>query len=308
MDPRWDDLKVLLAAFRARTLLGAASELDTHASTIGRRLDALEEALGGQLFDRATDGLHPTELAEALVPIAEAMEARIADVRRVVEGRETAPEGWVRITAPPGVATFFIAPALPRLYARYPGLRVELLPSVGYADLTRHEADLALRVVRPTSGDLVSTRLAEVELRPVASSRVASELGSLRRLDDAQWIQWSDNLAHLPDARWIASNVADDRIALRCSTFEPMVLAAIASVGVMMGGTGVFGPESLTPLRFAPSLAKRLPPFPRGALWLVGHRALRDVPRIAAVWDFVLAVAKAADGSGTAAASRRSSA
>jgi DNA-binding transcriptional LysR family regulator len=291
-DLRWDDLKVLLAAFRSGTLLGAAQALETHASTIGRRLAALEAALGGHLFDRASDGLHATDLAEALVPLAEAMEARIADVRRVIEGRETEPEGWVRVTAPPGIATFFVAPALPRLYARYPGLRVELLPSVAYADLTRHEADLALRAGLPSSGDLLSTRVAEITMRPLASPSVVEDLGALRRLDDAWWLQWSDTLAHLPDARWIASNVSADRIALRCSTFEPLVLAARAGVGVMMGGAGTFGPEPLEPVRLAPALAKRLPPFPQGSLYLVGHRALRDVPRIAAVWDFIVDAAR----------------
>jgi DNA-binding transcriptional LysR family regulator len=217
-----------------------------------------------------------------------------ADVRRVVEGRETEPEGWVRITAPPGVATFLIAPALPRLYARYPGLRVELVPSVGYADLTRREADLALRVVRPAAGDLVSRRVAEVTLRPLAAPELVEELGALRRLDDARWIQWTDDLAHLPDARWIASGVSESRIALRCSTYEPIVLAARAGVGVMMGSDDAFGPpDGLEPVRFAPALARRLPAFPTGAMYLVGHRALREVPRIAAAWDFLVEAASA---------------
>ncbi len=279
-------MRVLLAAHRAGTLLGAAAALDTHASTIGRRLDALEADLGAHLFDRTASGLVATELAESLLPIAEAMEARAADVRRAVEGRETEPRGWVRVTAPPGVATFAIAPRLPALYARYPGLRVELLPSIGYADLTRREADIALRAQLPASGDLVSTRVGEAELEPLVSEALDAELGAVRSLARVSWLQWSDSLAHLPDARWIAEVADEAQIALRCSSFEPMVLAAQAGLGALLGAAAL-APPGLTRLRMTAGLRRRLPALPRGAVYLVGHRALRDVPRVAAVWDFL---------------------
>jgi DNA-binding transcriptional LysR family regulator len=284
---RWDDLKVLLAAYRAGTLLGAASTLETHASTIGRRLEALEQSLGGQLFDRTPSGLIATELAESLLPLAEAMEARATDVQRLVEGRETEPRGWVRVTAPPGVATFSIAPTLPRLHARYPELRVELVPSVAYADLTRREADIAVRVARPTAGDLVTTRLGEDELVPLVSEALDAELGAVRDLNAVRWIQWSESLGHLADAAWVREHVEEERIVLRCSTFEPMVLAAQAGMGALMGAVSLM-PPGLTRLRTTRALRRKLAPFPRGALYLVGHRALRDVPRVAAVWSHLL--------------------
>jgi DNA-binding transcriptional LysR family regulator len=284
---RWDDLRVLLAAYRAGTLLGAAAELETHASTVGRRLEALEQALGHHLFDRTSTGLEATELAESLVPLAEAMESRVADVARVLEGRETEPEGWVRVTAPPGMATYFVAPLLPQLYARHPGIRVELVPSVDYADLTRREADIALRSRPPSAGDLVTKRLIEVGLEPYGSPELVAELGKLRSLDQAPWITWAERLAHLPDARWIAANVCPTRVVLTCGTFEPQLEAARVGLGLMLLG-GPYGTlTGLVPARLTPALRRKLPAFPRGAIHMVGHRALREVPRIAAVWSFL---------------------
>lgn len=285
-DLRWDDLRFLLAVFRRGTLLAAADDLDTHASTVSRRIEALERSLGQHLFDRTAAGLHPTQLAEALVPLAEAMESRVADLLRVVEGRETEPEGWVRVTAPPGMATYLVAPLLPELYARHPGLRVELLPSVGYADLSRREADIALRVRRPAAGDLRVTRLAEVELEPLVAPALAETLGSIRRLDQAPWITWSENLAQLEDARWIAANVPEEQIALRCASFEPQIEAARAGLGAMLLGGPYSALTGLVPLPMTKALRRRMPELPRGAVYLVGHRALREVPRVAAVWEF----------------------
>jgi DNA-binding transcriptional LysR family regulator len=207
-------------------------------------------------------------------------------VVRVIEGRETEPAGWVRLTAPPGIATYVVAPLLPRLYERHPALCVELVPSVAYADLTRREADLAIRSTPPSSGDLRVTRLAEVGLSPFVSAERAAALGAVRSLDAMPWITWNDELAHLLDAQWIAANVSVERVVLRCSTFEPQVEAARAGLGaVMLVGTQSAG---LVPLRLGRALRKRLPPWPKGSIYLVGHRALRDVPRVAAVWSFIL--------------------
>jgi DNA-binding transcriptional LysR family regulator len=123
---------------------------------VSRRVDRLEEELGAPLFERTREGTTPTVLAEQMLPHAEEME--LAAVRFASAGAkvETEVEGTVRLTLPPGMADVFVAPALIRLHERHPKLVVELDASVGYADLTRREADLALRTSRPSSGELVS--------------------------------------------------------------------------------------------------------------------------------------------------------
>src|SRR5262245_10607636 len=119
---QWDDLQLLLALCRAGTLLGAAERIAVNISTVARRLDSIEELIGAALFDRTSKGLLPNALAEALVPVAESMERSAAEATFIVEGRETKPEGTVRITAPPGLANWCLAPTLVELRTRFPGI------------------------------------------------------------------------------------------------------------------------------------------------------------------------------------------
>jgi DNA-binding transcriptional LysR family regulator len=284
---RWDDFKLVLAIARERSLSAAGARLGLNASTLSRRLDALEETLGAHLFDRTSGGVVPTELAEALVPAAEGMERAAADALRAVEGRETEPEGEVRITAPPGFASLVIAPALVRLAERHPRLRIALDASIGYADLTRREADIALRMVRPEGGDLVAKLVGEAPLVPLAARAFVEAHGPVEDLAELRWIVWGDDLAHLPDARWLRAQVPEDRIVLRTSSIEAQLRAMESGLGAALHVPHFVSAGAIAPLRLRPALAKRLPPFPRGQLWLVTHRALRQVPRVAVVWDFL---------------------
>src|SRR5262245_48032447 len=102
LDFNWDDARVLLALQRRRTLRGAAEELGVNASTIGRRLSALEDALAARLFDRTQDGVLPTSASELLLAHAERLEQAALGLSAAVAGFERQPEGVVRITAPPG--------------------------------------------------------------------------------------------------------------------------------------------------------------------------------------------------------------
>lgn len=288
---RWDDLEVVLALGREGTLSGAAIRLGVNTSTVARRLDAMEASLGVHLFDRTPAGIAATELAEALMPVAEAMERGAADALRLIEGRETEPEGTVRITAPPGIANWLVAPALVELRARHPRLVIELDASVGYADLTRREADLAIRILRPTSGDLISVRLAESASIIGAAPTLCRRVGRLARLDDVDWIAWGADLARLPDAHWLATHVDPTRVVLRTSSIDAQIHAARRGLGALLLNRPFLEHCGLVPVPLERGLARALPPIPTGSLWLVGHRALRNVPRVEAVWGFIVAKA-----------------
>ncbi len=284
---RWDDARVLLALLRTRSLSRAGALLSVNASTVSRRLDALERAVRARLFDRTPDGVLPTVLAESLAPHAEGMERAATGLALAAEGREVAVEGVVRLTALPGGMEYLVAPALPRLLARHPRLRLVLDASVGYADLTRREADLALRSVRPQSGDLLVRKLGEGSGGPFASPAYAAELGRLRSLGQARWITWGDDLAHLEPARFLAEHVPAEAIQVRTSHLGTQLAAARAGVGVILVDRTLARRNGLAEVRLAPTLQRGLPAL-RSELWLVVHRALREVPRIAAVWDFLV--------------------
>lgn len=284
---RWDDARVLMALLAERSLLAAGKKLGVNASTVSRRLDALEATLGARLFDRTPDGVLPTALVEALAPHAEAMERAASALAMAAEGREVVPEGEVRITAPPGYAEYLLAPAMPRLVLRYPRLHVTIDASAQVADLTRREADLAVRGARPTSGDLLVRKLGDVRAAFLASAKYAAHLGTLRRVADARWITWGPELAQVAPARFIAAHVPDASVVLRTSHLGTQVAAAEAGLGIIFADRELTSVRRLVEVKLAPEL-RRLLPERAGELWLVGHRALRDVPRIAATWDFVV--------------------
>jgi DNA-binding transcriptional LysR family regulator len=258
-----------------------------NASTVSRRLETLEEAIGTRLFDRLPTGLAPTAALEELLPEAEAVESAVESFVRKVAGFEREPEGKVRITAPPGLAEHFLATWVRALRERYPGLRIEIEASIAYADLTRREADIALRAFRPDRGDLISAKLGDATDTILGSPAYVKELGTLKRLDDARWIQWDRDLAHFSTARWIEDAVHPDSIWLRTSHMGAQVEAAERGVGLMVAPDLYQGVHGLVRAKLHPSLIRTLPALPTHQLFIVGHRALRHVPRIAVVWEFL---------------------
>jgi DNA-binding transcriptional LysR family regulator len=287
---RWDDARILLALHRSGTLSGAAQALGVNPSTVGRRLDALEEGLGIRLFDRTPDGVLATGPAEQLFPFAESLERAAADLTHAVAGMESEPEGVVRLTAPPGLAEELLAPALGRLYQKHPRLRLELDASVGYADLTRREADLALRASRPQSGDLIARKLAEAPSVILASKSMAAHFEKASSLEEIPWITYGPELGHIPDAHWILHQVPEDQVVLRTNSYTAQIAAASAGLGAVVTAPIVRSSRGLVQVKLKKRLRKSIAAFPLSSLWLVGHRALRHVPRVQAVWAFLVEV------------------
>ena len=284
---RWDDLRVLLALHRRGSLKRAAELMGVNISTVSRRLDALEAAAGVRLFDRTPEGTHPTAAAEELLPFAESMEQAAHAFARGTEAFEAEPEGEVRITAPPGLVDHFLAAMLPRLCEAYPRLRVRLLSSVRYSDLTRREADLALRLSRPASGNLVAKRVSELPYCIISAPEVAARLGRLRDPNAARWTTWDDDLAHLPDRVWLDRHVAPENLALLTSSMTAQLQAVRAGLGLMLAPDRYAELGGLARVACAPKLRRSIAEIPPATLWLVGHRALREVPRVAAVWSWL---------------------
>jgi len=284
---QWDDVRFFLALDRARTVGAAARVLGVDASTVSRRLVALEQALGATLYDRGREGVSPTEAAERLLPVAEEIEAAMTRFTTTAEGLEREVSGQVRITCPADVAEVVIVPLLPRLLARHPSLSVDLAPGEATLDLTRREADLALRTVRPVRGDLVVTRLRDVEWVVAAGPGMARELGTLRRWTDAPWIGWGERLASIPPARWLTRHVVRAP-ALRSDSLRVHLAAITAGVGIGLVPQPSLEHFGLAPVKVGPGLREAAAGLPTDSLYLVTHRALRDVPRVRVVWELLL--------------------
>ena len=282
----WDQVRLFLALMRARSLAGAGKRVQLDASNVSRRLVRLEAEMGIPLFDRTRGGLVPTSAAENLLPHAEEVELGMARFAAAGAPVETAVEGVVRVTAPPGVADTFVAPLLTDRHARHPRLSIELDASVGYADLTRREADLALRTVRPERGELLVAQLVATRERPMASAEYARDVGRLAAFEDARWVAWGDELAHLPGPRWLRTHAPSVVPVLRSNHFSSVLAATRAGLGVAVLPEPYLR-TGLVPIAHGKALSGAWATLPSTELWLVAHRALRHVPRVASVWEFL---------------------
>jgi DNA-binding transcriptional LysR family regulator len=184
----WDDMKVFLALSRKGSARGAAQALGVSNSTVTRRLDDMERDLGTQLFDRTPDGYRMTAGAEELMPTAEHVEELILGAERKITGGNQELEGAIRLTMPP-VGLAFLMERLALFAEQYPGIELELLPSIEALDLSRREADIAIRVfnagVKPP--DYLIGRL----LSPLtASAYVHRDLLNPDDPEDVSHLQW----------------------------------------------------------------------------------------------------------------------
>ena len=285
---QWDDVRLFLALCRASTVGGAARALGVDASTVSRRLAVLEEALSARLFERGRGGIARTEAAEELLPVAEELEQTMLRFARAAEGLEREASGLVRVTCPPDVAEVVLVPLLGELLARHPALQLELSPSEAVMDLSRREADLALRTVRPLQGDLVVTRLTSVRWVLAASPQLARTLGSLRAWTDAPWLGWGERRAHLAASRWHAKHVRGVQPVLRSDSQRVQLAAAAAGLGVALVPELSLAHFGLVPVKLAPALREAAAQWPEDELFLVTHRALRDVPRVRVLWELLV--------------------
>ena len=287
---RWDDARVFLALWREGSLKRAAIQLGVNISTVSRRLDGLEALLGTRLFDRTPEGALPTVAATRLAPFAEGMEQAALGFEHGLESFEVEATGVVRLAAPPGFMDHFLAAAVPDLLERHPGLRLEVPSSIHYADLGRREADLALRATRPTAGDLVVKLLKAADWIVAANPDAASRFGKLRRADAATWVNWGEDLTHLPDARWLDERVRAEQVLLRSNGMTGLLEAVRAGLGAMLLPRPYLRIPGLVEVPCTQSLRRELDLLPEAQLWLAGHRAHRHVPRIAAVWAWLAEV------------------
>jgi DNA-binding transcriptional LysR family regulator len=285
----WDDVRLFLALCRSQTLGGAAKVLELDASTVSRRLVSLEEALATSLFDRGRDGVAPTKAAEDLMPVAEEIEDGFGRFTHAVGALEREVAGTVRVACPPDLAEVVLAPLLPALLSKHPLLRVLIDPGEGIVDLSRREADLALRTVRPQRGDLIVTRVLSASWVLAGTPKLLKKLGALRAWEDAPWVGWGERLAHVPAARWLSDHVKGYQPRLRSDSLMVQLAVVRAGGGVALVPQPSLDHYGLAQVKLAPALRAAAASWPVDELYLVSHRALRHVPRVRVVWDLLVA-------------------
>ena len=275
----WDDVRVFLAVAREGSMRAAGRALGLSQPTIARRLAAFEAGFGGpSLFDRLPEGLRLNAVGEQLVPAAESIEDAVLTLERQRAAASPVLTGTVRISTGE-CAAGFLARCLsgPTTTALPSGITLELVSESGQtANLTRREADMALRHQPPESGDFYISK----------AGTFACAVYRRRGVDAGAWVTYTEEQAHYAPARWVHRQIEETGapVALRASSML-MHLEAIRA------GTG----RGVLPCYVGdghPLLERVTPPISEIAAeyWIIVHRDLRRAPCVRAVIDWAKAL------------------
>jgi DNA-binding transcriptional LysR family regulator len=229
-DLDWNDLRYFLIAVRSGTLAGAARAFGIQHSTISRRLSALERSLGTPLFIRRPDGLRPTHLGEKLLSLAEDAERKVL----AVQSFASMEKRRVRLAAPSGFSTFF-SEHLKGIHNEFPDISLELMSSSRPVDLSKGEAELAIRIGPVADQDLIARRVGDAGWSLYASEKYLERRpfpSDPRQLNGHEILGYDAALATVPGAEWIERHGKGATIVLRNLELADMKAAAVAGVGL----------------------------------------------------------------------------
>jgi len=272
---QWDHWRSFIAVAEAGSLSGAARALGLTQPTISRHVDLLEASLGARLFLRAPQGMGLSDLGAQMLPEARAMAASAAALERAASAPPEAARGVVRLGASEVVGAEVLPAALAPLMAAHPGLAVELALSNRNDDLLRREADLALRMVRPTQSGLVARKLADVRIGLFGHAAYLDRHGTPETPEAL-----ADHILIGPDSDPMAlegfaqAGIPRRLIRLRCDR-EAAQLNAIRAglgIGVMQAGIAARDPDLRPVLEGHVAVTLEC--------WLVLHADLRQSARV----------------------------
>jgi DNA-binding transcriptional LysR family regulator len=281
-DPDWELYRSFLEVVRDGSLSGAARRLALTQPTIGRHIDTLEKSLRLSLFTRSKRGLLPTAAALDLLPHVEAMASASKALLRAASGEATADRGTVRLTASEVMGCEILPPILAEFRHKHPGIALELALTNRNEDLTRRDADIAVRMVRPTQSPLVARKLGTFEIGLYAHKNYLRKFGTPRSISDlaSHGLVGFDRDDHSfrsvgPEAYWIGR----ENFGFRCDS-------DIAQLASIAAGAGIGGYPKILAARY-PRLVAVLPDLIQFRLqvWLAMHESLKTTRSVRLLFD-----------------------
>jgi DNA-binding transcriptional LysR family regulator len=278
----WEHYRAFLGVLETGSLSGAARALGLSQPTVGRHIATLEQDLGAVLFTRSQTGLLPTETALALRDHAVSMHSAAAAMERVVTSIGTEIAGTVRITASEVIGVEVLPPLVAQLRERHPALKLELVLTNRIQDLLRREADIAVRMQRPSQEQLVARRIGNIELGLFAHDRYLARCGTPlqpRDLGAHTLIGFDQLTAFLREASRSLPGMTREAFALRTDSDLAQLAMIRAGAGIGMCQAGL--------ARREPALRRLLPsPFSMQLdTWITMHEDLRHVGAYRATFD-----------------------
>jgi len=278
----WEDLHHFVTLAREGTLSAAARTLRVDHATVARRVAALEASTGLKLVDRRARATTLTDDGKRIAAVAAPMEEAAFAVGRAAQAAKPGLDGEVSISAPPNFASSVIAPQLVRLRQQHPGIRIKLIGEKRQASLSRSEADIALRLMRPMEAGLFVRKIGSFGFSLYGAP------GYLEKTPPhaLAFIGYDASMATSPQEIWLRGIVGEREVLLRTNDLETQVAAARAGLGVA-ALPHYLGDSD-------PHLQRHVvtqKPVSRD-VWLAVHRDLRQVPPVRAVLEFLVSCVK----------------
>ena len=280
----WSLVQAFLAVAETGSLSAAARVLGTSQPTLGRQIKTIEDQLGAELFRRQPRGFALTDTGAALVAPAQAMRDAVQQIVLTAAGRQARLEGTVRITASMAMSVIHLPPIIARIRKLEPQIAVELVPSDDSRNLLYREADIAVRMYRPTQLDLVTRHIGDIALAVFAAKSYLAERGTPRSLADIpqhDFVGYDANTDILAGFAEMGFPVDRDFFKTRCDDNIAYWELVRAGCGIGFAQTHIGRAD---PAVAEIDLGLQLPVLP---VWLTAHEAMRQTPRIRRVWDLL---------------------
>jgi DNA-binding transcriptional LysR family regulator len=273
---QWDDIRYFLELARTGSLSGAARRLKVEHSTVARRVESLEQALGLRLFDRLPRAWTLTAEGELLVAQADRLDEEAQAFSRAALGVSSL-RGTVRVSAPPSLAGDFLVPRLAALRSRWQNIDLEVVGESREANLTRGEAELAVRMSRPEAPGLSARSLGHLGYGLYAAH------GYTRRPPaDWEFLGYDDSLVAVPQQRWLQQLAGPRRFVFRSNDLTALRNAVRAGLGLAVLPHFLAAGDAALALLPEPAC-----PVVR-EMWLVMHPDVKRSPRVRLVADLIV--------------------
>jgi DNA-binding transcriptional LysR family regulator len=281
----WDDFRLVKAIADARGMPGASDRLGINQSTVFRRLGQIEAALGSTLFERHRAGYALTPMGEEMVALARRLDSDITAFTRKIAGQEIAPEGELLVTTSDALLVHLLTPLFAKFQLTYPRMRLEVVLANQALNLSKRDADIAIRATDKPPENLVGRRAARIGWALYGRAADFQRPGTIdpAGLAEHRWVSPGENLLNLKAVRFVQQHVPMDRNVYRVNTVLGLAEAVQAGIGI--GHLPCFVADA------RPELIRLAPPEPEFAddLWLLTHRDLRQSARVRALLDFLAA-------------------
>ena len=280
----WDDLKTFISVAKTCNVTDAGAALRVSASTVSRKIAALEEALGSALFLKRTNGYFLTEAGQALLPLALEAEERFKLIERQIAHPREHAGGCVRIDCPEVMGTHLIIPALEQVHEQYPDIQFDLVNSALSSKLTHSHSDIIIRLHRPENGNFTMRCLGRLTQGLFCSATYAARHGLPQQPTDLQrhqLIGWTEEMAHMPLARWLHELGNGHKPWLRLQNLNAQINAVATGLGIAALPIYVGMRNGFT---------RVLPAGPaHGAdIWLLRNLASQDLKRVSVVTEHLI--------------------